>query len=60
MMLHASTGADEIAFAQPVTAERILPRNPVEERVCEYGCSETNNFLNDLELFYVESLIGSE
>ena len=43
-----------------VTAERILPRNSVEDRASEYGCNEAYKSLNDPELFYVESLIGSE
>ena len=59
-MLYASTVVGEIACPQPVIAERTQPQNSAEKRVSEYGCDEANNLLNGLELFYIESLIGSE
>jgi hypothetical protein len=44
-ILYGFTAVDELAFTQPVTAERILTRNSAEERVFEYGCHEGNHSL---------------
>ena len=60
MVRYASTIVVEIACPQPVSAGRTQPQNSAEERVSEYGCDEANNLLNCLELFYLESLIGTE
>ena len=60
MVFYASAVVGEIARPQPVTAERTQPQNSAEERVSEYGCVKANNLLNGLELFDIESLIGSE
>jgi hypothetical protein len=53
MVMYSSKIVVEIAYPQPVTAERAQPQNSAEERVSEYGCDEANNLLNGLELFYV-------
>lgn len=50
----------EISCPQPATAERTQPQNFAEERVPEYDCDEADNLLNGLELFLIETLIGSE
>lgn len=42
-ILYAFTAVDELAFTQPVSAERILTRNSAEELVYEYGCHEGNH-----------------
>ena len=60
MMPDASSVVREIACPQRATAERTQPQNSAEERVPEYGCDEADNLLNGLELFYIETLIGSE
>lgn len=60
MIAYASPVVGEIAYPQPATAERTQPQNSANERVPEYGCDEADNLLNDLELFYIETLIGSE
>jgi len=44
-ILYSFTAEDEAALTQAVTAERILTRNSLEERVYEYGCHEGNHSL---------------
>ena len=60
MMPYASPVVGEISYPQPATAERTQPQNSSEEHVPEYDCDEADNLLNGLELFYIETLIGSE
>ena len=60
MMSYAYPLVGQISCPQPATAERTQPQNFAEERVPEYYCNEADNSPNGLELFYIETLIGSE
>ncbi|MBT8147904.1 MAG: hypothetical protein KJN90_13690 [Gammaproteobacteria bacterium] len=47
-ILYSFTVNDDQAYTQPFTGERILSRNPTEERIYEFACHEGNYSLSGI------------
>ena len=47
-ILYSFTVHDDQAYTQPFTGERILSRNPPEERIYEFACHEGNYSLSGI------------